>query len=108
MNNLSHKKCIPCKSSDSPFGKDQIQEYLKYIDPSWKVIDKQYLEKSYKFSDFKSALAFTNKVAQIAEEEGHHPDVYLSWGRVTLKIWTHKIHGLSMNDFILAAKSDQV
>ncbi|NLJ99179.1 MAG: 4a-hydroxytetrahydrobiopterin dehydratase [Tissierellia bacterium] len=66
------------------------------------------LKKEYKFKNFKDALDFTNKVGSLAEEEGHHPDIYLSWGKVVIKLWTHKIDGLHKNDFILAAKIDEI
>ncbi len=72
----------------------------------WAVVDEHHLEKSYTFDDFARALAFTNAVGAIAESEGHHPDIYLAWGKVGLKIWTHKINGLTESDFILAAKAD--
>jgi 4a-hydroxytetrahydrobiopterin dehydratase len=70
------------------------------------VVDDHHLEKEFTFEDFKSALEFTNRVGEIAEAEGHHPDIFLTWGQVVLKIWTHSVKGLSENDFILAAKAD--
>ena len=74
----------------------------------WKVVDEHHLEKQYTFPDFKSALNFVNKAGEIAEAEGHHPDLFLSWGKVGVKTWTHKIDGLTESDFILAAKIDEV
>jgi len=71
------------------------------------VVQEHHLEKAYAFKDFKEALAFTNAVGEIAEREGHHPDIYLAWGKVGLSIWTHKIDGLTESDFVLAAKADQ-
>lgn len=73
----------------------------------WRVVDEHHLEKAYAFDDFRQALDFTNRVGDIAEAEGHHPDVHLGWGRVTLTIWTHKIDGLTESDFILAARADE-
>lgn len=73
----------------------------------WRVVDEHHLEKAYAFDDFRQALDFTNRVGEIAEAEGHHPDVHLGWGRVTLTIWTHKIDGLTESDFILAARADE-
>ena len=73
----------------------------------WRVVDEHHLEKAYAFDDFRQALDFTNRVGDIAEAEGHHPDVHLGWGRVTLTIWTHKIDGLTDIDFILAARADE-
>lgn len=104
MSRLSQKKCIPCTKDTIPFTQAQTDTYLKLLDPAWQVVENHHLEKSYQFPDFKSALDFVNKVGAIAEGEGHHPDIFLAWGRVELKIWTHKIKGLSENDFILAAK----
>jgi 4a-hydroxytetrahydrobiopterin dehydratase len=76
--------------------------------PGWEVIEEHHLEKTYVFLDFKTALAFVNRVGEIAEQQGHHPDVFLSWGQVRVKIYTHKIDGLTESDFILAAKIDRV
>jgi len=70
------------------------------------VVDEHHLEKEYRFKDFRTALAFTNRIGELAETQGHHPDIFLSWGRVRLAIWTHKINGLTESDFIFAAKAD--
>ncbi len=72
----------------------------------WKVVDNHHLEKEYLFKNFRDALEFTNRVGEAAEEMGHHPDIYLSWGKVRLLIWTHKVDGLTEKDFTLAAKCD--
>lgn len=85
----------------------QLQSYQSQL-PGWKVVQEHHLEKSFTFPDFKSALAFTNKVGHLAEQQGHHPDIHLAWGKVTITLWTHKIDGLSESDFILAAKMDQL
>jgi 4a-hydroxytetrahydrobiopterin dehydratase len=74
----------------------------------WKVIDEHHLEKEFEFPDFREALAFTNQVGELAEEQGHHPDIYLAWGRVRVTVWTHKIDGLTESDFVLAAKAQQL
>jgi len=74
----------------------------------WQVVDNHHLSKSYAFPDFVTALAFVNRAGAVAEQEGHHPDLYLSWGKVEIRIWTHKINGLTESDFILAAKIDRV
>jgi 4a-hydroxytetrahydrobiopterin dehydratase len=79
-------------------------ERLKKELPTWQVVDGHHLLKSFTFPDFRTALDFVNKAGAIAEEEGHHPDLFLSWGKVEVKIWTHKIDGLTESDFILAAK----
>jgi 4a-hydroxytetrahydrobiopterin dehydratase len=74
----------------------------------WKIVDEHHLEKEFAFPDFAAALDFTNRIGAIAEEEGHHPDIYLGWGKVRVTIWTHKIDGLTRSDFVLAAKIDRL
>jgi 4a-hydroxytetrahydrobiopterin dehydratase len=85
---------------------EQIQEQQQKLGRDWQVIDQHHLEKSYTFKNFREALAFTNKIGGIAEAEGHHPDIFLAWGKVRVTIWTHKIDGLTESDFIFAAKAD--
>jgi len=104
--NLLKKKCLPCSKDTPPLRVAEMQQFFKELKPGWKVVDEHHLEKEYRFADFKSALAFTNRVGGLAEEEGHHPDILLSWGKVVIQLWTHKINGLSESDFILAAKID--
>ena len=74
----------------------------------WRVVDEHHLEKEYQFKDFREALAFTNRVGELAEAQGHHPDIYLAWGKVKLTVWTHKINGLTESDFVMAAKADRL
>jgi len=74
----------------------------------WQVMAEHQLEKEYRFKDFREALAFTNRVGELAESQGHHPDIYLAWGKVRLTIWTHKVDGLTESDFVLAAKADRL
>jgi 4a-hydroxytetrahydrobiopterin dehydratase len=85
-----------------------LTNYLEKVDPQWEICNEKILERSFKFSNFKQALDFTNAVARVAEEQGHHPEITLTWGRVTVRLWTHKIGGLHENDFILAAKIDHI
>lgn len=106
MSGLSQKTCIPCRGGIPPLTESEIQPLLKELKANWKVLEGHHLENSYEFSDFKQALDFTNLVGEIAETQGHHPDIALAWGRVQLKVWTHKIDGLTESDFILAAKID--
>ena len=106
--NLSSKKCIPCKIGAPKLKLIEIKSYLKKIKKDWKVIKNHHMEKEFKFNNFKGALGFTNKVGKIAEKERHHPDIHLSWGKVKVIIYTHKINGLHENDFILAAKIDKI
>ncbi len=108
MDNLLAKKCIPCSIGDEPLKENEIIEYSNSLDKEWKVVELQRLEKTYRFKNFREALDFTVQVGELAEMEGHHPDIYLSWGKVVLKLWTHKIGGLHENDFILAAKIDGI
>lgn len=108
MKDLLSKKCIPCSIGAIPLDSEEIEGYVKEIKDGWVVVDNKHLEKTFKFTDFKEALDFTNKVGALAEEEGHHPDICLSWGKVVLRLWTHRIKGLHENDFILAAKIDKI
>ncbi|HXA19179.1 MAG TPA: 4a-hydroxytetrahydrobiopterin dehydratase [Thermoanaerobaculia bacterium] len=85
----------------------ELAELARTLGGDWRVVDEHHLEKEFTFPDFAQALAFTNRIGAIAEEEGHHPDIYLAWGRVGVKIWTHKVDGLTRADFVLAAKMDR-
>ena len=108
MSELAAKQCVPCKGGVPPLAGEQLDDLLQRLGPNgWRVIAGHHLEKSYKFPDFVQALAFVNRVGAVAEAQGHHPDIALGWGKVTVTIWTHKIEGLTESDFILAAKADQ-
>ena len=104
---LAQKHCVPCRGG-VPALKGEALETLKAQVPGWQVENEHHLLKSYSFPDFRTALDFVNKAGAIAEEEGHHPDMLLSWGKVEVTVWTHKITGLTESDFILAAKFDQI
>jgi 4a-hydroxytetrahydrobiopterin dehydratase len=105
--NLASRQCVPCRGDvPSLKGKD-IQNLLPAV-PGWRVVDGHHLERTYTFPDFAQALAFVNRAGAIAEEEGHHPDMVLSWGKVTVTVWTHKIDGLTESDFVLAAKYNEL
>lgn len=101
---LSKKKCTPCQGGVPPLKGSSLVELCRQLGKGWKVIDEHHLEKEYSFKNFRDALAFTNAVGAIAEEEGHHPDISLSYGKVKIQLWTHKVNGLTESDFILAAK----
>src|SRR5258708_6958557 len=101
--NLSHKHCVPCEAGTPPLAGEALADYLKDV-PDWKLVDKKKIEREFKFKDFKESMAFINKVAEIAEAEGHHPDIYIFYNLVRLELWTHAIGGLSENDFIVASK----
>ena len=111
MDDLAKKKCIPCEGGVLPFDVTEIHKYQKKVD-GWDItknIKNNYLlEKNFRFNNFKESQNFVNKVGEISEEEGHHPDITFGWGYVKINITTHAIEGLSENDFILAAKIDQI
>lgn len=107
MNTLADKECVPCRGGVAPLRGERLDDLIDQLGGDWKVVNGRQLEKEYSFADFREALAFTNRVGQVAESQGHHPDIFLAWGRVRLTIWTHKIDGLSESDFILAAKADR-
>ena len=111
MSDLSEKKCVPCEGNIPPFEIDEIHKYLNQVD-GWEVvedkIDGYHLIKSFKFENFLKSQDFVNKVGQIAEIEGHHPDLWYGWGYARIKIYTHAIKGLAESDFILAAKIDKI
>ena len=102
---LAQKHCVPCKGG-TPALKGAALKALANEVPNWTVVQEHQLERIFKFPDFVTALAFVNRIGEIAEAEGHHPDMELGWGRVAVKIYTHKVDGLTESDFILAAKID--
>ena len=104
---LANKHCVPCRGGVPPLAGAALDD-LKAQLGGWEVVREHHLEKTYTFPDFQKALVFVNRAGAIAEQEGHHPDLHLSWGKVGVEIWTHKIDGLTESDFILAAKFDQI
>lgn len=103
---LAHKKCVPCEGGVDPMKPDEIKQYLGVVS-GWSLVDGPEITKEYVFKDFVEALAFANAVGKIAEEEGHHPDIFLhDWNKVELRLSTHAIKGLHLNDFVLASKVD--
>jgi 4a-hydroxytetrahydrobiopterin dehydratase len=106
MSELASKECVPCRGGVPPLTSDRINTLLGQVD-GWSCEQDHHITKTYEFPDFVTALEFVNQTGAIAEAEGHHPDIYLTWGRVRIDIWTHKINGLSESDFILAAKIDE-
>ena len=105
---LAAKECVPCKGGVPPLKGAALQNLLAAVNNDWRVVDEHHLEKEYKFKDFREALDFTNRVGEMAELQGHHPDIYLAWGRVKITVWTHKIDGLTESDFIFAARTDRL
>ncbi len=108
MSDLAAKNCEPCKGGIPPLGGVEIVQLLAQLGNDWEAVAEHHLQKEFKFPDFRTALDFTNQVGAIAEEQGHHPDIYLAWGKVEITIWTHKLDGLHESDFILAAKIDRL
>ena len=107
MSGLSSKTCVPCRGGVPPLRGRELQALNEQV-PGWQVVDEHHLEREYAFPDFLAALDFVNRIGAIAEQQGHHPDILLAWGKAGVKIWTHKINGLTESDFILAAKIDEV
>lgn len=107
MTELASKTCIPCRG-DVPALKGADLQHLSHQLPNWRVVDEHHIVRAFTFPDFQRALDFVNRVGAIAEEQGHHPDILLTWGKVEITIWTHKVKGLTESDFILAAKIDQL
>jgi len=103
---LTKKKCVPCEGGTQPLTEEQANKLLEQI-ASW-TIKEGHVFKQFEFKDFKEAMEFVNKIADIAEAEGHHPDIKISWNKVDIDLWTHAINGLSENDFIVAAKIDEI
>lgn len=106
MNELTRKECVPCKGGVPPLKGQALLDLQQKLGGSWQIADEHHLEKTFTFKNFRQALDFTNQVGELAEKVGHHPDIYLAWGKVRITIWTHKIDGLTESDFILAAKID--
>ena len=107
MAGLEGRECVPCQGGTPPLAEDQISNLLSKIDEGWSAIDNHHITREWEFPDFETALAFTNKLGAICEEQNHHADFELGWGRVQAVIFTHKIDGLTESDFILASKFDQ-
>jgi len=107
MSSLASRNCVPCRGGVPALHGEALHD-LSHQLPNWNVIEEHHITRSFKFPDFKSALAFVNRVGAIAEEQGHHPDIFLAWGKVEITIWTHAVNGLTESDFILAAKIDGI
>jgi 4a-hydroxytetrahydrobiopterin dehydratase len=105
---LAQKECVPCRGGVPSLRGEALREYADQLGAGWRVVVEHHLENAFQFANFRDALAFTNVVGELAESVGHHPDILLSWGRVVLTIWTHKIDGLTESDFIFAAKVDRL
>lgn len=104
--NLTEKKCVPCEGGTPPLSREEAEKLLQEVS-GWQLEDKM-IRKHFRFKNFVEAMKFVNKVAAVAEQECHHPDIKISWNKVTLELWTHAIGRLSENDFIVAAKVDAI
>ncbi len=110
MTKLSNQTCVPCSGKLPPATAEEIEVFKTQV-PEWDIVTENnelHLQRTYKFPDFKTSLAFTQSVGEIAEQEGHHPALLTEWGKVTVTWWTHAIKGLHQNDFIMAAKTDHL
>ena len=105
---LSEKKCMPCQDQESKLEQGRIEELAGEIEDGWEVVDNHHLHRTFRFDDFQGPLDFVNQIGEIAEDQGHHPDICLTYGKVDVKVWTHKVDGLSENDFIFASKVDKI
>lgn len=105
MNDLASRDCVPCRGGVPPLRGHEIEMFLAQLE-GWAVIEEHHLKKSFAFKNFREALNFVDRVGELSEEQGHHPDICLGWGKAEITIWTHKINGLTESDFVLAAKID--
>lgn len=107
MSDLASKTCVPCRGGVPPLKGKALEDLQKQVS-GWSVVNEHHITKTFQFPDFRSALAFVNQVGELAEQQGHHPDILLRWGKAEVTTWTHKIDGLTESDFILAAKVDRL
>jgi len=104
---LADKQCVPCRGGVPPLKGEALKKFHGSV-PQWVVTNEHHLQREFRFPNFKEALEFVNRVGAVAEEQGHHPDILLAWGKADITIWTHKIDGLTESDFIMAAKIDRL
>jgi len=107
MSDLAQKTCVACEGGTPPLTPEQIQQLLPQVN-DWQVLENKHIEKNFTFKDFKELMQFVNRVADVAEAEGHHPDLHIFYNKLRIELWTHAVKGLSENDFILAAKIDEL
>ena len=105
MTELASKTCVPCKGGTPPLEGEELEELRRQI-PEWEVVEEHHLRRVFRFKNFREAWGFVNKVGELAEQQGHHPDISFGWGYAEVTVWTHKINGLTESDFIFAAKVD--
>jgi 4a-hydroxytetrahydrobiopterin dehydratase len=105
MTELASKTCVPCKGGTPPLKGEELDELRRQV-PEWEVVEEHHLRRRFRFRNFRESLRFINEVGELAEEQGHHPDISFGWGYAEITVWTHKIDGLTESDFIFAAKVD--
>ncbi len=105
MSLLSEKTCVPCRGGTPPLKGEPLHSFSHQL-PNWEVMHEHHITRTFAFPDFKQALDFVNRVGALAEKQGHHPDIFLAWGKAQITLWTHKVDGLTESDFIMAAKID--
>ena len=108
MSDLADKTCLPCRGGVPGLTGPQLEALLTELGHDWAVEGEHHLTKSFSFANFAEALAYVNRVGEMAEQQGHHPDIYLAWGKVRIDVWTHKIDGLTESDFVFAAKAEKL
>ena len=107
-NELAARRCVPCRGGIEPLRGQPLAALLRELGGGWRVVDEHHLEKEFRFRDFTGALDFANRIGALAEEQSHHPDLHLAWGRLGVTLWTHAIDGLTESDFVFAAKIDRL
>lgn len=107
MTELAERQCVPCRGGVPPLTAEEIQPLIAELH-GWQIINGHHLHKAYSFKDFRETLDFVNRIGELAEGQGHHPDICFGWGKADITIWTHKIDGLTESDFVLAAKIDRL
>ena len=107
MADLAERQCVPCRGGVPPLKGDEVEKLSAQL-PEWQVVNEHHLQKNIRFQNFADTLAFVNRVGELAEQQGHHPDICFGWGKAEITIWTHKIDGLTESDFVLAAKIDKL
>ena len=105
MTELANRNCVPCRGDTPPLKGEELEGLRRQV-PGWEVVEEHHLRRTFKFKNFREALGFVNRVGELAEEQGHHPDISFGWGYAEVTVFTHKIDGLTESDFVFAAKVD--
>ena len=108
MSTLATATCVPCRGGVPPLKGEKLQAFVRQLESGWEIVEEHHLEKNYSFKGFRNPFEFVKRVGEMSEEQGHHGDIYLAWGKVKLTVWTHKIDGLTESDFIWAARADRL